>query len=182
MKHSTERDRALVSLLERCASRDRTALRELFDAESRRMHGIARRVLYRSELAEEAVQEAFIQVWQNAHRYDSAMGSPRAWLYTIVRFRAIDMLRGHPQEDALPPEELDRIREEGVDMAYASLDPDGRLMTCLQALDDWTRRSLLLAYVAGLTQAEIAGRAQRPLGTVKSWMRRGLRSLRECLG
>ena len=171
----------LTALLEECARHRQSALRALFDAESGRMKGIAMRILHRQDLAEDAVQEAFLQIWQNADRYDRSLGSPRAWMNTIVRFRAIDLLRSHPQEDALPPEELGRLRETSVDAAWKSLDQEGRLYVCLLAMDDWHRRTILLAYVAGLTQAEIAGRVGRPLGTVKSWMRRGLLALRECL-
>ena len=181
MPDRSDRDDALAALIKGCAARQKRSLQDLFAAESRRMQGIALRVLYRPELAEEAVQEAFIQIWQNAHRYDRRLGSPRSWLYTIVRFRAIDILRRHPQEDVLPPEDLDRMRDQSVDDAYASLDEEGRLLFCLQALDDWSRKSLLLVYVAGLTQAEVAGRYSKPLGTVKSWLRRGLLALRECL-
>ncbi|WP_201742116.1 sigma-70 family RNA polymerase sigma factor [Mangrovicoccus ximenensis] len=168
-------------MLAACAARDEAALRQLFDAESGRMKGIAMRILHRHDLAEEAVQEAFVQIWQNAGRYDRQLGSPRAWMNTIVRFRAIDILRSRPQEDALPPEDLDRMRDGAVEAAWDGLDSDGRLHGCLETIDEWSRRALLLAYVAGLSQAEIAGRFSRPLGTVKSWMRRGLLSLRECL-
>ncbi|WP_339948823.1 sigma-70 family RNA polymerase sigma factor [uncultured Albimonas sp.] len=172
----------LEALLDRCAAGDESAFKALFDAEAARMKGIAMRVLHRSDMAEEAVQEAFLQIWRNARRYDRALGSPRAWMFTIVRFRAIDLLRSRPQEDALPPEELDRLREAAVDHAWDGLDREGRLAGCLAAIEAAPRRSLLLSYVVGLTQEEIAGRLGRPLGTVKSWMRRALLSLRECLG
>ncbi|WP_206078264.1 sigma-70 family RNA polymerase sigma factor [Poseidonocella sp. HB161398] len=179
----TETERAdSAELLAACAARDETALRRLFEAESGRMKGIAMRILHRHDLAEEAVQDAFVQIWQNAARYDRRLGSPRAWMNAIVRFRAIDILRSRPQEDAVPPEDLDRMRDGAVEAAWTGLDGDGRLRGCLEAIDEWSRRALLLAYVAGLSQAEIAGRFSRPLGTVKSWMRRGLLSLRECLG
>lgn len=172
----------LSSLLERCAAREPAAFKALFEAEAMRMKGVAMRVLHRTDLAEEAVQEAFLQIWRNARRYDPARGSARAWMYAIVRFRAIDLLRNRPQEDAMPPEDLDRLRDVAADRAWDDLDREGRLYACLEAVEARGRRSLLLAYVAGLTQAEIAGRMGKPLGTVKSWMRRGLLSLRECLG
>lgn len=175
-------DDDLESLLRRCASGDERALKALFDAEASRMKGIAMRVLHRSDMAEEAVQEAFLQIWRNARRFDPALGSARAWMCTIARFRAIDLLRSRPQEDALAPEDLDRLREAAVDHAWETLDRDGRLAGCLEAIEAAPRRSLLLSYVVGLTQEEIAGKLGRPLGTVKSWMRRALLSLRECLG
>lgn len=169
------------ALLAGCADRDRSAFQRLFDAEAGRMKGIAMRVLHNSDLAEDALQEAFIQIWQNADKYRNSLGSPRAWIYTIVRFRAIDILRNRPREDSLDPVDLDRMRDSAAETAYNSLDTDGRLFICLTGLDDRQRQAILLAYVAGLTQGEIAGRTGSPLGTIKSWMRRGLQSLKECL-
>ena len=170
-----------VTLLAGCAQGDEEALRQLFDAEAPRMTGIAMRILHSRDLAEDAVQEAFVQIWRNAHRYDPGLGSPRAWMYTIVRFRAIDILRTRDGETAIDPEALDDLRDRAVDTAYHGLDPEGRLHHCLAALQSPRRQAILLIYVAGLTQAEIAGRLGRPLGTVKAWLRRSLLSLRECL-
>ena len=145
------------------------------------MMAIAFRILYRRDLAEDAVQEAFIQIWTNAHRYDATLGSPRAWMNTILRFRAIDMLRSQKGEDPLPSDTMNSLRDKNVEASWTAMDADGRLHHCLSEIDDWSRHALLLSYVAGLTQAEIAGRYGKPLGSVKSWMRRGLISLRECL-
>lgn len=171
----------LVSLLASCAQKDRSALHRLFDAEAGRMKGIAMRVLHREDLAEDALQEAFIQIWQNAGRYRAVLGSPRSWMYTIVRFRAIDILRNRDPEVAIDPENLDRMRSVAVEETYHSLDEDGRLYHCLEAIEKPQRETILLAYVAGMTQAEIAGRLGTPIGTIKSWMRRTLIALKGCL-
>ncbi|SES38781.1 RNA polymerase sigma-70 factor, ECF subfamily [Tranquillimonas rosea] len=171
----------LADLLSRCARQDRAALRRLFDLEAGRMKGIAMRVLHRDELAEDAVQEAFLQVWHNAARYTPELGSPRSWMYTIARFRAIDILRNRSHEEAVEPDNLDHLREGAVREAADGLDPEGRLRVCLDTLERTQRHVLLLIYVTGLTQAEIAGKLGRPLGTVKTWVRRSLLALRECL-
>ncbi|MBB97442.1 MAG: RNA polymerase subunit sigma [Rhodobacteraceae bacterium] len=171
----------LAQLIDACAQQDRDAFRNLFDAEAGRLISVAYRILCRRDLAEEAVQEAFIQIWDNAHRYNAGLGSPRAWMNTIVRFRAIDMLRAQKPEDPLPSDTMNSLRDSSAEASWNGLDSDGRLHLCLGEIDDWSRHALLLSYVAGLTQAEIAGRFGKPLGSVKSWMRRGLISLRECL-
>lgn len=171
----------LVLLLANCAKKDRSAMNLLFDAEAGRMKGIAMRVLHHEELADDALQEAFIQIWQNAAKYQASLGSPRAWMNTIVRFRAIDILRSRKAEIVVDPEYFSRLRDEAVTTTYSSLDVDGRLYICLAAMEQPRREAILLAFVAGMTQPEIAGRLGTPLGTVKSWMRRTLISLRECM-
>ena len=172
----------LNGLIERCAAGDHSALREIFDSEAGRMKAVALRVLNRNDLADDALQDAFVQVWQNAGRFRPGPASPRAWLYTIVRFRAIDLLRSRAQEHPVAPSDLERMRDEATDQAFDTLDPNGRLFICLSGIEPRQRKAILLAYVAGLTQAEIAGRWSTPIGTIKSWMRRGLLALKECLG
>ena len=171
-----------AAALARCAQGDRLALRVLFDNEAGRMIGIAQRILRRRDLAEEVVQEAFVRIWRNASAYDAALGSPRSWLYAIVRNLALNAVRDGRRE-ILTDEgvaELDNRALEATDvlgrMAEASA-----LRRCLEQLDDNRRNSLMLAYVGGFSQGEIAGRLRVPLGTVKAWIRRGLLTLRECL-
>ncbi len=167
--------------LEACARGDAAALRTLFEAEAPRLIGVAQRILRRRDLAEEAVQEGFAQIWRNAARYDRSLGSARGWIYTIVRYRALNMARDGGRETPVPPEDLDRIREETVQEGWRSLDPDGMLKHCLDTLEPARRQALLLIYVLGLTQGEVAGRMHIPLGTAKSWIKRSLDKLRECM-
>ena len=171
----------LVALLRGCSGGDRTALKALHDAEASRMTGVAMRILFNRDQAEDAVQDAFIQIWRKASRYDVALGSPRAWMYTIVRYRAIDILRARGREEVTEPENLDKLREDAVDLSFRRLDKNGILYHCLKALEDDRRYAVLLIYVTGLTQEEVAGKLGRPLGTIKSWLRRGLQSLKACL-
>ncbi|WP_238372489.1 sigma-70 family RNA polymerase sigma factor [Heliomarina baculiformis] len=171
----------LVELLRGCSRGDRAALKALYDAEASRMTGVAMRILFNRDQAEDAVQDAFIQIWRKASRYDVALGSPRAWMYTIVRYRAIDILRARGREQVTEPEDLDKLREDAVDLSFRRLDKNGILYHCLKALEDDRRYAVLLIYVTGLTQEEVAGKLGRPLGTIKSWLRRGLQSLKACL-
>ncbi|MBD0414527.1 sigma-70 family RNA polymerase sigma factor [Oryzicola mucosus] len=178
-----DRDRFCDGLLTRVARGDRDALGDLFNSEAGRLIAIARRILRRSELAEEAVQESFIAVWRNAARFDPARGSARAWLTTIVRNRALNMLRDGSRMDLVSEDEIadyhDRSGE--ADVAYGALGESDALRHCLGQLEDKKRSSILLAYVVGFSHGEIAAKLDAPVGTVKAWIRRGVISLQECL-
>lgn len=167
--------------LEACARHDREALRALFETEGPKLTGVAQRIVRRRDLAEEAVQDGFVQIWQNAARYDRTLGSARAWIYAIVRYRALNMVRDGQREDLVAPHNLDLLRDHSAEEAWERLGDGEALRICLEALEPKRREAVLLAYVLGLTQGEIAGRMNTPLGTVKAWMRRSLIALRECL-
>lgn len=172
----------LKDALAGCAGGDKAALRMIYDSECAAMIGVAARILKRRELAEEVVQEAFVKIWHNAHRYDSSLGPAKAWIYAIVRNQAINTLRSGRREDLVDevPEDADSVVE-----AYAAAErlPDGQaLRRCLEGLETRRRTSLLMAYVDGFSHGEIAGRLGLPLGTVKAWIRRSLLALRECMG
>ncbi len=158
-----------------------TALRQLYDLESRRLYGIALRILGRPDQAADAVQETFLQVWQNAAAYMPERGAAAAWLTGIVRYRALDIRRRHSREF------LQEMPSEVLSDAALTAEFDARLAhaalrRCLEALDENQRRCVVLAFVEGLSHTDIADRTASPLGTVKSWVRRGLLSLRSCLG
>ena len=166
----------------RCAAGERAALRALYDAEAPRMLGVALRILRRRALAEEAVQDAFVQVWRNAGRFDPARGGARAFLYAILRNRALNILRGEARTDLTDAVDHEVPSEEaGPEEVVERLSEAGALRRCLEGLDPRRRRAIVLAYAHGLTHGELAGRLGLPLGTVKSWLRRSLLSLKECL-
>ena len=172
----------LAEALARCAKGDRAALRVIYDSECPAMIGVAVRIVKRRELAEEVVQEAYVKIWRNAHRYDPELGPPKAWLYAIVRNQALNVLRSGRREDL-----VDEVPEDSGSAveAYAATErlPDSNaLRRCLEGLDPRRRTSLLMAYVDGFSHGEIAGRLAVPLGTVKAWIRRSLVSLKECMG
>lgn len=168
-----------------CARGDRGALRRLYDVEARQMLGVALRIVRQRHLAEDVVQDAFIKVWERAASFDPQRGSARGWLYSVVRNRALNEVRDNgPQitldEAALEAIDLQNAQQAGHPMTH-TLDI-GPLQNCLEQLEPPKRSSIVLAYVDGCTHAEIAQRLATPLGTVKAWIRRGLQSLRECMG
>lgn len=175
----------LATWLAACARGDRKGLERIFDTEAGRLIAVAERILRRRDLAEEVVQEAFIRIWKNAHQYAPDRGSARGWIYTIVRNKALNVLRDGRREDLVEDGKLEALQEsdqlEEVLGALNRLDQNSRLRDCLASLDERKRRGILLAYVGGYTHGEIAGRLRLPLGTTKSWIRRGLSALRECM-
>lgn len=175
----------LSSALARCASGDKEALRAIFDTEAPRLLAVAHRILKRRELAEEAVQDAFIQIWTKAHQYAADRGSARGWINALVRNRALNMLRDGRREELQDEEFLSDLQDaDHVNHSaslWTELDQQSRLRACLSRLDETKRTSVLMAYMSGYTHGEIAGRMRVPLGTAKAWVRRGLASLRECM-
>lgn len=173
----------LDDALERCAAGDKSALRVIYDREAACMMGVAMRLLRRKALAEEAVHDTFVQIWRQAERFDSARGQARAWLYTILRNRALNILRGESRTDLVDDFEPMALEsaDESPESIVSRLSDAGALRRCMERLDPPRRNAVVLAYVHGLTHGELAGRAGVPLGTMKSWLRRSLLSLRECL-
>jgi len=167
-----------------CARGDRAALNRLYQREAARMLGVAQRIVKRRPLAEEAVQDAFVQVWRKAASFDPALGSGRTWLYAILRNRALNILRDESRTDLVGESTaFDRASEDDdPETIVAKLSDAGALKRCLQTLDEKRRAAILLAYAHGLSHGELAERLSMPLGTVKSWIRRSLGALKECLG
>ncbi len=172
---------SLESLLARCGGGDRVAFRRLYDLQSAQLYGQALRLTRQPQLAADAVHDAFLQVWQRSSRFDPSRGRAEAWLASLLRYRAIDIVRkrgresygGEPADEAdSAPDALDRL---------AADDQASALRRCLDELDDEQRRVVLLAFAQGLTHSELATRMRSPLGTVKSWVRRALLNLRRCL-
>jgi RNA polymerase sigma-70 factor (ECF subfamily) len=142
------------------------------------------RILKRRSVAEEALQDVMVRIWQRADQYSAYRGRAMAWITAIARYRAIDLLRRQPVTatlDQAPPESL----ADATAADFAEETTSDRLRTalrdCLGLLSDQQRKCLALAYIEGYSQDEIARAIASPLGTVKSWMRRGLASLKRCL-
>lgn len=172
-----------AGLLKACAGGDRAALKSLYDAEAGRMIGVAQRIVRRRELAEEVVQDAFVQIWRKAGTFSDERGSARGWIYTIVRNRALNLIRDGAREDLVDADSLDRVRDESAEIgdAFERLSANSALRRCLEALEAEKRESLLLSYVSGYSHGEIAALLRVPVGTAKSWVRRGLLALRDCM-
>lgn len=179
-------DQRLAGELRSCAHGDRGAMRRVLDGEGPRLMAIAMRLLRDPALSEEAVQDTLVKVWTRAASFQAERGAARAWLTTILRNTALNILRAERRQDHAADGDIealqDRMAVDETEAVLQSLDPTLRLRVCLEALDARRRHAILLAYVHGYSQGEIAGRSGLPLGTVKAWMRRGLLQLRECLG
>ena len=173
----------IAGLIERCARQDRQALHRLHMMEAARMIGIAERILRRRALAEEAMQDSFLLVWQSASSFDRRLGSGRTWLYAVLRHRALTMLRHESRMD-LPGD--DSVFE-GVSLdddpeaLLGKLQEASQLRRCLSLLEPKRRAAILLSFAHGLSHGELAERLKLPLGTLKSWIKRGMHSLKECL-
>jgi RNA polymerase sigma-70 factor (ECF subfamily) len=170
----------IAAAIARCAAGDRSALKVIYDIEAPRMVGVARRMLRRPDLAEEATQDAFMRVWHGARTFDPQKGAARTWLYTILRNCALSILRDEGRFTA--DDEVGEGAAPSSDTMLARLPESSALRRCLERLDPERRAVVVLAYVHGLSHGELAGKLGVPLGTVKSWIRRSLISLQECMG
>ncbi len=163
------------------AGGDRAAFQRLYRAQSPRLYAVALRITRHPALAADAVHDAFLQVWKNAGQFDGSRGNAEAWLVSLARYRALDIARrrGREVSDEDAPEQVDQDPD-----ALAQLQTTqeaSALHRCLSSLEPDRRQLLVLAFVDGLTHTEAAERLAMPLGTVKSWIRRSLLSLRSCL-
>ncbi len=170
-----------AALLHRCAGGDRAACRLLYDRWGSRLYGIALRITRQPSTAADALHDAFLQIWQQAHRFDPDRGSPEAWMVGMVRYRALDIVRRQARE--MPGYEPDEQEDETPDALarLVSSTEGAALRRCLQELETDRRRLVVMAFVDGLSHSELAERLGVPLGTVKSWIRRSLMTLRGCL-
>lgn len=178
----------LMQLIDRIALRDEAALEALYQAVSARLYGVAMRVLGKTEWAEDALQEGFLYIWRAAPDYRASLSPPMAWMGLIVRSRSLDMLRRHQADRFNVTQELDDVLAEqlpsedsaALDLCYASQQAQA-LHRCLSQLDRKQREVVTLAYLRDLSHGELADQLRLPLGTVKSWIRRGLDRLRGCM-
>ncbi|MER2537094.1 MAG: sigma-70 family RNA polymerase sigma factor [Rhizobiaceae bacterium] len=170
-------------LLQKVGGGDREALGALFQREAGRLIAVARRIVRRREIAEEVVQESFVAAWRHAARFDPARGRARAWLSTIVRNRALNVIRDGGRLDFADENTLAeyRNRADEAEAAFDMLGEGEALKRCLDSLEPLRRRSILLSYVVGYSHGEIASELTVPVGTVKAWIRRGVVALQECL-
>ena len=170
-----------AALLRYCASGDRTAFRALYDRWGARLHGIALRITRQSALAADATHDAFVQIWQQANRFDPDRGSAEAFLVSLVRYRALDLVRRYGRE--VPGYEEAEIEDESPDALsrLVTTAEGAALHQCLGRLEPDRRKLVVLAFVEGLSHGDLASRLSMPLGTIKSWLRRSLMSLKECL-
>jgi len=181
-------DEQLMALIDRIAQREEAALKALYDLCARKLYGLSLRVVGTAELAEDVLQESFLQVWRNAGDYRATLSPPMAWLGLIVRSRSLDCLRRRAAERTHLTQELDETLADTLegdapnpmDTNLASQQA-WALHQCLGQLENKQREVISLAYLRDLSHGELAERLALPLGTVKTWIRRGLDKLRDCM-
>ena len=162
---------------------DRHALRQLYDQTATKLFGLALRITNRRDWAEDVVQESFVSIWHHAGDYRPHLAAPMTWMTAIVRNRSLDIVRRTRETPDIDEELTAALADEGATPARAA---EARaeahsIQDCLGELDAEQRQSLALAFFHGLTHTELAAHLRRPLGTVKTHVRRGLLKLRDCL-
>jgi RNA polymerase sigma-70 factor (ECF subfamily) len=174
---------SLVAVMHSVAARDRAAFAALYNATSAKLYGIVLRILRRRDVADEVLQEVYVQIWERAASYDQAKGSPVAWMAAIARNRALDEVR---RKRPLSIEDAPEVEDIAIDDVHPldrieRSEELQRLRQCLDRLDSDRREVVLLAYREGLSREALGQRLARPAGTIKSWLRRSLLQLRDCL-
>ncbi|RZF62996.1 sigma-70 family RNA polymerase sigma factor [Sphingomonas populi] len=173
----------LVEILVRTGDEDRAAFRDLYIRTNAKLFGICLRICGEREAAADVLHDVYLTVWKRAGAYEPSRASPITWLATIARNRAIDWRRANGTRRSAPIEEAPELVD-AAPLASDALIADEEahsLHRCLEELDGNQRESIRTAFFQGVTYAELAERLSVPLGTMKSWVRRGLARLRECL-
>ena len=181
-------DAQLIALITRIGQQDQQALRELYDLTSGKLYGLALRVVHSRDHAEDVIQETYLNIWRIAVDYRAPLSPPMAWMGLIVRSRALDFLRRRATQHVDTADELDAVISDTVegestnplDMAQAS-EQAWALHQCLSQLENKQREVVSLAYLRDLSHSELADQLQLPLGTIKTWIRRGIEQMRICM-
>jgi RNA polymerase sigma-70 factor (ECF subfamily) len=174
----------LVRLLGRVRLGDRAAFEQLYSATRAKLYGVVLRILKRHDLADEVIQEAYLKIWGNAGSFDPALSSPITWMVTIARNRAIDLVRKRSEASLEEePQAMDVAAEFPNPLAARELHEDmTRLTECVGRLEQDRKQMVLLAYYDGLSREQLAAKFEKPVNTIKTWLRRSLIEIRECLG
>ncbi len=174
----------LADLLSRTALGDRQAFAALYEASKSKLFGVALRIVRERQIAEEVLQDSFVKIWHHAADYATAKSAPLTWMSAIVRNRSLDIVRrpnmeiaddedyfavNMPDEAPAPPDQLAAKRDEA------------QIERCMKHLEDEQHKAIAMAFFQGLSHTEVAGKLGKPLGTVKTHIRRGLLKLKDCL-
>lgn len=177
-------DEQLKRLLERVSQRDQNAFKELYSITNGHLFGITLRVLRDRSISEDVLQEIYIKIWRHAAEFHTDRGTAIGWMRGISNHAAIDELRRSKRRPVVDTSnDLDTWANEEPDPVTLVIAGAGNkaLMTCLGEIGDNERTSLVYAYVHGMTHSEVATHLSSPVGSVKSWIKRGLVKLKECL-
>ncbi|QYZ66949.1 MAG: RNA polymerase sigma factor [Gammaproteobacteria bacterium (ex Lamellibrachia satsuma)] len=178
------RNEQLKALLAACTLKDRRAFAQLYEMTSAKLYGVILRILIRDEWAQDCLQEAYIKIWNSAGSYRPYLASPITWMATIARNQALDLLRRRRREVQMaePEKLLEASDSKTMPLERLQQSDEGRrLNDCLEQIKSQQRQVIALAYFKGLTHEELASQTGTPLGTVKTWIRRGLEQLKRCL-
>jgi len=169
----------LKETMQAVADGDRAAFASLYNLTSPRLMGVALYIVRRRDWAEEVLQEGFVSIWRKAASFDSARGAVLPWMATVIRYRAIDFLRALRRET----DARNTLRDAAPDGAalIPPLETNLQLSRCLAKLHENHRNAVILSFYNGFSHGELAETLGVPLGTAKSWVRRGLGQLKECL-
>ena len=174
---------ALTHCLARTSQGDRKAFAELYQRSSGAIFGMCLQLLGNRDEAQDVLQDVYVQVWNHAGEYHADRGAPLTWMMSICRYRCLDVLRKRRAEHRHQAIDDELECDAAGPMQQAISDTDnGRLSDCLRDLDERYRTSIEMAYFRGLSHQQLALAMDQPLGTAKSWVRRGLEVLRRCLG
>ena len=167
----------LLSLLYDTSQGDKHAFSTLYQQTSGKLFAISLNMLSNRAHAEEVLQDAFIKIWHNASEYNASKGTVISWMISIVRYRSLDALRYNKvrKEQTMGDDDFDI---QSVDINY---DENTKLVNCIEQLEPQQKQAIHLAYYKGLSHSELVDHIESPLGTVKSWIRRGLTQLQRCL-
>lgn len=178
----------LKSWLAAIARKDAIAFRSLYDATSAKLFAFALRILMKRELAEEVLQESFVSIWNNAASYQPGLAAPMTWMTTIVRNKAFDLLRRLDNTVEIDADTFDKDVMEALEspnptpIEALQLSGDAKALAfCLSRLEGLHRQAIALAFYHDLSHGEVAEQMRLPIGTIKTWIRRGLKRLRQCL-
>jgi RNA polymerase sigma-70 factor (ECF subfamily) len=172
----------ISELIGRVSLGDRQAFRLLYDRTHAKLFGVCLRILRDRAAAEDCLQDVFVKIWQNSSKYTVSGYSPITWLAAIARNDAIDRIRARKPQAADLDEALDIASDEpDPERAEVSRSEMGRIETCLGKLGDKQAEAVRGAYLDGYSYQDLAARYKMPLNTVRTWLRRSLISLRECL-
>lgn len=174
----------IAALLDRVAGGDRSAFAALYEATAPKLYGIVLRILRRRDVADEVVQDVYVKIWQRAGDFDPSRASPITWMATVARNRALDEARRVRVPTVSDDGAMERVPDPARSpLAQAAAAEDlRRLDGCIGELEAERGQMVRLAYLDGLSRQELADRFGQPVGTVKTWLHRSLKQLRDCLG
>jgi len=177
----------LDSLLARIALKDQAALEQLYGLVSAKLNGVAMKLLNDADLSNDVLQETFLQIWNNAGEYRRHLSEPMTWMTSLLRYRSLDKLKVESREQKRRDqhEEVQALFDEESSQTPLSKmlqdNTDDRLNLCLKTLETLNRNAILMAYYYGYNREDIAIHLEKPVNTIKSWLKRGLTRLAECL-